>query len=395
MKFISSLAAVILLQSANVNANETQIELTAEELRWTKAEQVMPVISSYYPWADFKRDWLRQDNFSKARQLVSNFGEDLWQFSKRQNQQAVIKDDRPLYWTRLAITAFLKQSPLGFTVNETKALIEQFEVSSRGQGDLAFTQTTDKRILLTGFDPFLLDENIDQSNPSGLTALMLDGTVIQYKGITAEINTVMIPVRYEDFDDGEIEDLLAPFYALNSIDMIATISMGRKDFDLEHFPGLRRSASAPDNLNVYTGASKSSPIIPKLVDAALSDIEFVEYSLPYQAMMKALGPYKVNDNRTITVLGNQEGGSSVKSENKTFDAKSLAELEHSIAVEGGGGGYLSNEISYRSILLRNELASTIPTGHIHTPRIEGFDPKVNQAIVEQIKAMLEKSLVAL
>lgn len=395
MKFISSLAAVFLLQSVSVHADDTQTVLTAEELRFTKAAKVMPVIRDYYLWDSFEQKWLEQEQYLKARQLVSVLGDDLWQFSKRQNQKGVLKDDRPLYWTRLAITAFLKQNPLEFTKTEIHALIEQFEVSSRGQDDLAFTKKVDKRILLTGFDPFLLDRNIDQSNPSGLAALILDGTVIKYKGITAEINTAMIPVRYEDFDQGEIEDLLAPFYALDSVDMIATISMGRTDFDLEHFPGLRRSATAPDNLNVYTGANKSAPLVPKLLSEALSDIEFVEYSLPYQAMMTAKGPYKVNDNRTITILGQGKTTDGHKVENKTFDAQSLTELANAVAVEGGGGGYLSNEISYRSILLRNELASSIPTGHIHTPRIKGFDPKVNQAIVEQIKAILEKSLTEL
>jgi pyrrolidone-carboxylate peptidase len=386
----------------NSSANNINPKLTIEELRYTKAEQAMPAINDYYLWDVFEQKWLEQEKYAKARQLVSVLGDDLWQFSKRQNQQAMLKDDRPLYWTRLAITAFLKQNPLDFTVSENKALIEQFEVSSRGQDDLAFIKKADKRILLTGFDPFLLDRNIEQSNPSGLAALLLDGTVIKYKGITAEINTVMIPVRYEDFDQGEIEDLLAPFYALNSVDMIATISMGRTDFDLEHFPGLRRSATAPDNLNVYTGANKSAPIVPKLLSEPLSDIEFVQYSLPYQAMMTAKGPYKVNDNRTVTILGQASLGQASlghsddtdakKIENKTFDAQSLAELDNTVAVEGGGGGYLSNEISYRSILLRNELGSTIPTGHIHTPRIKGFDVKVNQAIIEQIKAILEKSL---
>jgi len=375
-------------------------KLTIEELRIPRAEQAMPAVRDYYLWDTFEQKWLEQEHFSKARQLVSILGDDLWQFSKRQNQKSVLKDDRPLYWTRLAITSFLRENSLEFSASEINALIEQFELSSRGQDDLAFTQKADKRILLTGFDPFLLDRNIAQSNPSGLAALMLDGTIIKYKGITAEINTAMIPVRYEDFDQGEIESLLSPFYALNSIDMIATISMGRTDFDLEHFPGLRRSAAAPDNLNVYTGANKSAPIVPKLLSEPLSTIEFVQYSLPYQAMMTAKGPYKVNDNRTVTTLlesniSEPNNPEVKKVTNKTFDAQSLSELDNAIAVEGGGGGYLSNEISYRSILLRNELGSSIPTGHIHTPRIKRFDPKVNQAIVEQIRSIIEKSLTEL
>jgi pyrrolidone-carboxylate peptidase len=393
MKLLSSLTAALLIQSANIHATESTQQLTAEELRFTKAAQVMPVINDYYPWGSFEQKWLMQESYVKAMQLVDALGGDLWQFSKRQNQQGGLKDDRPLYWSRLAITAFLKQNPLDFSKGETKELIEKFEVSSRGQSDLAYTKKTDKRILLTGFDPFLLDKNIDQSNPSGLTALMLDGTVVEYKGITAEINTVMIPVRFEDFDQGEIEELLAPFYALNSVDMIATISMGRAEFDLEHFPGLRRTSSAPDNLSIYTGGSKVNPLVPELLSIPLSNKEFVQFSLPYQAMMKAKGPYKINDNRTVTVLGvTSDSEEPLESNNKTFDANSLIELASTTSVEGGGGGYLSNEISYRSILLRNKLASTIPTGHIHTPKIKGFDKKTNQAIVEQIKAMLELSL---
>ena len=194
----------------------------------------------------------------------------------------------------------------------------------------------------------------------------------------------MIPVRFEDFDQGEIESLLAPFYALNSVDMITTVSMGRSDFDLEHFPGLRRSSKAPDNLNIYTGANHNNPLIPSLLAAPLKGDEFVSFSLPYQAMMKAKGPYKINDNRGVTVLINNEP--------KDIIANSLSELLDKVAVQGGGGGYLSNEISYRSIVLRNKLGSTIPTGHIHTPRISDFNAKTNQAIVEQIKAMLVLSL---
>ena len=64
-------------------------------------------------------------------------------------------------------------------------------------------------------------------------------------------------------------------------------------------------------------------------------------------------------------------------------------------MESGGGGYLSNEISYRSIRLRNELNSDVPTGHIHTPRIAQFEPQTEAKIVAQIKAMLKQSLAAL
>lgn len=193
----------------------------------------------------------------------------------------------------------------------------------------------------------------------------------------------MVPVRYADFDQGIIEALLAPYYALNNVDMIVTVSMGRKDFDLERFPGKRRSVTAPDNANIIFGGTQTAPLLPSLNNQPLPGNEFVQFSLPVANMQQAQGPYKVIDNHKITTL------------EKTYEPATLAELQNSIAVNGSGGGYLSNEISYRSIRLRNQLNSTIPTGHIHTPRIQQFEPKTEAKIVKQITAMLEHSLNAL
>lgn len=369
-------------------ASQSNSALTIEELRTVKAQQVMPKLATYFDWSSFKGSWSTLADLAVAQRVMNQLGDELWQHSKQQAQNGNVVDDRPLYWTRLTIHSFIKSSKHNFNGTELKTLLETFEKSSRGYSDMAYVKLTDKRIFLTGFDPFLLDRNLQQSNPSGLAALLLDGKVIELeymgKTITAEINTAMIPVRYEDFDQGEVENLLAPFYALNSVDLIATMSMGRSDFDLEHFPGLRRSATAPDNVNVYTGANKTNPLVPSLLAAPLKGDEFVLFSLPYQVMMKAKGPYKINDNRGVTIL---TGGKA-----KDITANNLVELSDKVAVQGGGGGYLSNEISYRSIVLRNKLGSTIPTGHIHTPRISGFNVETNRAIVAQIEAMLKLTL---
>ena len=377
--------------TSNLSAHE-QIELTVEEQRVEKAQQAMPMLNDFFDWSELKGKWPKVSDFAVAQRAMNQLGDELWQYSKQKAQLGEIVDDRPLYWTRLAIHSFIKSSKHNFTLTELELLLEVFEKSSRGYSDMGYVKKTDKRIFLTGFDPFLLDRNLKQSNPSGLAVLLLDGKVIQYqdiidgvkRNITAEINVAMVPVRYSDFDQGEIESLLAPFYALNNVDLIATISMGRSDFDLEHFPGLRRSATAPDNVNVYTGANKMNPLVPSLLEAPLIGDEFVLFSLPYQAMMKAKGPYKINDNRGVTIL------TSGKAED--IKANDLTELSDKISVQGGGGGYLSNEISYRSIVLRNRLDSTIPTGHIHTPRISGFDAEINKKIITQIEGMLVQAL---
>ena len=103
----------------------------------------------------------------------------------------------------------------------------------------------------------------------------------------------------------------------------------------------------------------------------------MQFSLPIEAMAAVKGHWSVNDNNQISTLSRGQ-----------FKASSLAELQNEISVEGSGGGYLSNEISYRSILLRDQFNLNLPVGHIHTPRIKGYDSQVESDIVEQIRAMI-------
>jgi pyrrolidone-carboxylate peptidase len=361
---------------------------TVEENRLGQAQKALPHLftaSATNKLAEFTRQWKNATNYKQAKSLIEDSANDLWDSAKQTITSTGNTDDRGLYWHRLALSKVIRTITPQFAVDNLNVtnLLEVLEKGSRGKNDLSYTKVTNKRILLTGFDPFLLDLNIKQSNPSGSTALLLDDKVISYNGITAEINTVMIPVRYQDFDQGEIEALLAPYYALNNIDMIVTVSMGRAEFDLERFPGKRRSRETPGNANMLSGGNAQAPVIPRLNDRLLPGPEFVEFSLPVAQMQRAIGQYKVNDNRQVTTL------------TKSFQPNSLADLDWHVAVSGSGGGYLSNEISYRSIRLRNSLGSNIPTGHIHTPRIKQFDSKVTTNIAQQIKTMLRYSLIEL
>ncbi|MBT8450069.1 MAG: hypothetical protein KJO69_10285, partial [Gammaproteobacteria bacterium] len=316
--------------------------------------------------------------------LIREQGDALWRAAVEYMRNDSQMDDRLLYWERLQYRELLKAQSLFKSLNQSEQaqILWHFELSSRGQSDLSFKADTPLKILITGFDPFFLDRNLDQSNPSGVTALFLDNQIIQLDGKQAEIQSLVVPVRYADFDQGMIEALLAPYY--DKVDMIATISMGRKEFDLERFPGLRRSAEAPDNLNIYTGASKSKPIIPMLNGEPLDGPEFVEFSLPVKAMAKAKGNYQVIDNPKVETLA---AGAKTP--------EMLTQLKDDISVSGSGGGYLSNEISYRSIRLRNYLRPELPVGHIHTPRIKAFEPETSRAIAMQVKEMLRLSLDAL
>lgn len=357
---------------------------TIEENRIAKATQAMPQVFMVHAKLlnRFTQDWSKLVGFKSAYQFIEESGESLWKNAKKNISNSKSYDDRPLYWARLQMSLVIREHPLKFKFSKSqrKQLLDLLEKTSRGTTDLDFNSGVNKKILLTGFDPFLLDRNIDQSNPSGVIALLLDGKIIELNGVKAEINTVMIPVKFDDFDQGLIESILSPYYAENSVNMVVTVSMGRKEFDLERFPGLRRSASVPGNQNILTGGSKQSPVLPLLNGQALTGDEFVEFSLPVKAMLKADGEFEINDNHQVTTL------------EKTFKAKSLKELKGKTSVQGSGGGYLSNEISYRSIRTRNLFESKIPTGHIHTPRIKSFEPETIKKIVKQIEIMLKLSL---
>ncbi|MCW3171880.1 hypothetical protein OHT75_05245 [Shewanella sp. FYR11-62] len=358
-----------------------------EELRLPLASKTIPLVVERYQGVSqgLSNKLLSESNELTMTEMVANEGQRLWQQAVR-DVQSGHTDDRALYWSRLTMRASLKSQPAGFNISgwQREILVSAIEKSSRGFSDIDFKSDSRIKILLTGFDPFFLDQEIGQSNPSGVTALALDGYTFNVNGKKAQIETVMIPVRFADFDHGIIESLLTPIYRDNSVDMIFTVSMGREQFDIERFPSRNRSAAAPDNLNVLTGASKTNPIAPLLNNKTLNGPEFVEFSLPIAAMQQVKGNWQVNDNHQVSTIS---GGQ--------FDAKSINELQNVISVEGSGGGYLSNEISYRSILLMQQFNRSLPVGHIHTPKVKGHDAEMENEIVEQIKAMIAAAAATL
>ena len=362
-------------------SNSALANLDVEEARLPAATEAIPeVVNRYQAFVTNLADkYAQHSDELKITQMVAHQGLRLWQQAVRDVQSGHL-DDRSLYWNRLAMRELLKTQNPDFKLAawQRDILIKAVEKSSRGLSDINFKDDAEIKVLLTGFDPFFLDRHIDQSNPSGLVALALDGYLFSINGKQAQIETVMIPVRFADFDDGLIESILTPIYRDNSVDMIFTVSMGRDEFDIERFPGRNRSAAAPDNLNVLTGANKQAPMAPLFNGGTLNGPEFVEFSLPIAAMQTVTGPWKVNDNHTVATLAKGE-----------FQAKSLAQLQNATSVEGSGGGYLSNEISYRAILLQKQFNSSIAVGHIHTPRIAAYDVEVEGNIVEQVQAMVE------
>ncbi|WP_412542312.1 hypothetical protein R8Z50_07325 [Longispora sp. K20-0274] len=270
------------------------------------------------------------------------------------------EDDRPLYWARLTLTRALRQWTPRFAVSHPD-LENRLERASRGITSSDFVPGA-RKLFVSGFDPFLLDTEIRRSNPSGVNALALDGKWITVDGEPVQIQTAMFPVRYADFDHGVVEDAFRAHLAPGTqrADLVVTVSQGRPgQFDLEVNNGRRRSVSSiGDNDNVWGGGSLTAPLtFPGVGPGA----EFVPTSLPVDAMRAATGRFPVLVNRSVTEI--PAGGTA-----PVF--RPDGPTPGSVAVNGGGGGYLSNEIAYRATRLRVELGAPVAGGHVHTPVLD-------------------------
>ncbi|WP_380281681.1 pyroglutamyl peptidase [Kitasatospora purpeofusca] len=312
-----------------------------------------------------------------AGRIVDAWGEALWRAGvdraqgRRPGGDLPAGDDRPLYWTRVAMTIQLARWQPDFTIDAT-ALRQRFEDASRGLSDSGFgARPGVRRIFVSGFDPFGLDAELRRANPSGSAVLQLDGRRITLAdGTPAELQAVVFPVRYGDFDRGIVERAFGPRLAPGhrSADLITTISQGYPGlFTLEAWAGRARSADPyPDNTGALSGGTRDHPVTaPGLGPGA----EFIATSLPTGPMTAVQQPLPVRLNTTVTEIPAGASAPVDRADGPTPGSR---------AVAGGGGGYLSNEVAYRTNRLRLELAPQLPGGHLHTPVLTGLPERTDQ-----------------
>jgi len=314
---------------------------------------------------EFVRALGKARSYAQAEQVVERQGARLWQRAVDRAQgrgpaggDLSRDDDRPLYWARLAMTREVRQwePQFGLTEAQRTRLLGSLERTSRGQDTIRYPHSKGiKRILVTGFDPFTLDRDIRISNPSGATALALDGTVIETADGPARVETAVFPVRWQDFADGTVERTLRR--QLPRVDLFTTVSQGRVGrFDVERTNGAWRGGFG-DNENL--SRTETIPV----TDPA-SQPQWTSTTLPYKDIVAAsTGRFPVYDNTSVTEI--PAGGTTpvVRPEGPTAGSTARA---------GGGGDYLSNEIAYRATLLRDRLGLTasLPGGHVHTPVLQ-------------------------
>ncbi|MEU2419493.1 pyroglutamyl peptidase [Streptomyces sp. NPDC007851] len=331
-------------------------------------------------------------SYAEARRTVVRQGSALWRRAVDRAQgrgplggDLSRDDDRPLYWARLGMTRDVRTWEPGFGLGEERrgALLDVLERTSRGETDIRYPGHL-RRILVTGFDPFTLDRDIRISNPSGASALALDGTVVRTAHGPARIETAVFPVRWDDFAAGTVERTLRPY--LPKVDLFTTVSQGRVGrFDVERTNGAWRGGFA-DNENL----SRTGTV--PVADPA-SQPQWTTTTLPYTAIVAArTGRFPVYDHTEVTEIPAGGTEAVVRADGPTAGSTARA---------GGGGDYLSNEIAYRATLLRDRLGlrDRLPGGHVHTPVLrfgagnttEVTDPEFvrNRVdIIDQVRAIV-------
>ncbi|MCE7082665.1 pyroglutamyl peptidase [Streptomyces sp. ST2-7A] len=307
-----------------------------------------------------------------ALRAVRDHGRRLWRNAARRAREGD-GDDRPLYWTRLAMLRALRErhpadEPL------RAELTAALERSSRGiEGNRLPAGGDRLRVVITGFDPFGLDRDIRNGNPSGAAVLALHGTTLRTAdGRSAHVEGVILPVRWRDFTDGIVEEALTPYLeeGPRRVDLFMTLSRGRPGFfDLEGFNGARRG-DTPDNAGVR--APGPVPVLPG--PDGTEGPQWTRSTLPMGRMIEATAA-TATDGREAE----GPGAAPVRARTGVVELPAGAPAdgepisredgpgEGSTAVAGSGGDYLSNEVAHRACLLRDRLKADIPGGHLHIP----------------------------
>ncbi|MEV6600976.1 hypothetical protein AB0M36_29625 [Actinoplanes sp. NPDC051346] len=355
-------------RAAAVTYEESRIETPALP-GGTRVPYHLVDVGGFSPYVTaLQRDLCRASSPEATRRLLEAHGTRLWQTAVARAQGRLTMgtidryDDRPLYWSRLMGTRDLRQWLPRFPLTDTDraTLLRTYEYASRGVSHTTFGGGV-RRVLVSGFDPYQLNGEIRRSNPSGGSALALDGLTYRNGAETVRVRAVVLPVTWSGFDAGIVEDAFGPHLsatATERADLIMTISQGNRGvMVVEQWAGAWRGGY-PDNNN--EGEAELIPPAPRWPQPSPTP-EFIETTLPHPAMTGAgTGPWPTTLNpRSCEWPAGTRPTGPVRCGNDGPSPGGQAQA-------GGGGNYLSNESMYRSNRLRRELGATdVPGGHLH------------------------------
>lgn len=375
---LAALAATFVVhptaQAGDLCADPDTVERSVEQARLAQPEPQEILASSGFAerGTTLLRSICATTSPGVATALVRVAGAKVWHdaTARAQGRKVVgdlpAGDDRPLYWARLdmsvAIDAWADVNEV--TAGNRERIHEALDRGSRGQDSLVLGARKVRTVVVTGFDPFTLDRDVRIGNPSGANALALDGRTFDTPKGKVRIETATYPVLWDEFTEGEVEHTLHAAIAPGprQAAAVVTVSQGFPEkFTLEMHNGAARGGFG-DNENL----SRTGTIpVPDDVPTVTPQPQWTRTTLPTRAVVDAVQqPFPVLENHTVVEI--PAGGTEPVE-------RPDGPTPGSTAVAGGGGDYLSNEITYRTTLLRDAYGQPhLPVGHLHTPVLVGL-----------------------
>lgn len=324
-------------------------------------------------------------------------------------------DDRHLYHSRLKMRKLLKDHmPISLESERLEASLEKLERRSRGLESVNF-DGNGRKVLLIGFDPYHLDPSVDpnyntlQSNPGGSVALHYHNQDLYPTGGEVEIQSVILPVRYKDLDQGIVEKLVLPYLqGPEKVDMIISINHNRESrFDIERFASKYRNPDHADSSNQKNKAaqyyrvdnSSSTPSLEKVTPG--QRLEFLETNLPAAKLIPTQqDTYDVvwNEGYTSNDPADQQADSEPGSHtiNNGEIQRGPAPDSASKARKGSAGDFIFNEVFFRLLCMREDLTSDTKVGQLSLPRYqtgtEDFERIFAERIADQFYNMLMSAM---
>lgn len=297
-------------------------------------------------------------------------GQDLWKTGYEYVQMDE-KDDRPLYYARLeALVVLRTYYKRKYSASVPPGVLNKFEWSSRGfeitaanNPVIQFATTTDRKVIVTGYDPFLLYDEPLRSNTSGIAALGLNKDAFS----NTVVRSVLMPVRFRDFNAGFIEQIMEE--AVKDASIIMTSSWtGRYYLNIDRFATSYRTTSLIDNENEKGGTNFPTGATP----------HYLETTLPYECP-DVFSNNQLLDGGEFLVLdqsfyqygaGGRNAPPPIHGTPESYEKSSTVPTPNLTVEEGSGGNYLSNEIFFRTTKVRRDKQPGLPSGHLHIRALE-------------------------
>lgn len=282
-------------------------------------------------------------------------------------------DSRPLYWSQMNIKASMREHEwLKKQKKLVRVLLSRFEEKSRGLSLVNFTNSNPafssvnfssaKKIVVIGFDPTNLDPkiggNVETRSIGGTLVVSMHNEVITHSGHTGVIQSVIFPIRYDDYKGATyrsfLKNLLNPT-GTESVEMIVILGENsRKNYlDVEWLAAKKRNGH-PDNRGKTIKHTQG-----------FGKDRFLATTLPVNKM--------VNTGINPRIYFNQSYNSSTGTVNHPADGGPDNNVIPGTTPDGQPNSgssvpFIYNEVFYVLQSERNQLNSTCASGMISIPQ---------------------------